>query len=90
VAARLKARSESIRNKPGIKSGKKVIDARGKVVIGYPAEEILKYAEDNKIDLIMLATHDRSGFSRFVFGSVTGNMLRRLQKTPMFLVRPSH
>jgi nucleotide-binding universal stress UspA family protein len=39
--------------------------------------------------LIAMSTHGRSGFSRFVFGNVTENMVRRLKKTLLFLVRPA-
>lgn len=35
-----------------------------------PAAEIIRYAEDNNIDLIVQATHGRSGFKRFFLGSV--------------------
>jgi nucleotide-binding universal stress UspA family protein len=58
-------------------------------VVGDPAEEIVRYASTYKPRLIVMSTHGRSGFSRFVFGSVTENVLRRLQKTPVFLIRSS-
>jgi nucleotide-binding universal stress UspA family protein len=58
-------------------------------LIGDPAEEIVRYAATYKPRVIVMSTHGRSGFSRFVFGSVTENVLHRLQKTPVFLVRPS-
>lgn len=47
------------------------------VLTGKPAEEILKYSKDNKVDLIVMSTHGRSGFSRFVFGSVADKVLRQ-------------
>ncbi len=44
---------------------------------GMPADEVDKYAADNEIDLICIATHGRSGFDRFVFGSVAEKVIRR-------------
>jgi nucleotide-binding universal stress UspA family protein len=58
-------------------------------LVGDPAEEIVRYAASYQPMLIVMSTHGRSGFSRFVFGSVTENVLHRLQKTPMFLIRSS-
>jgi nucleotide-binding universal stress UspA family protein len=55
---------------------------------GEPAEEIVKYATEHHPLLIAMSTHGRSGVSRFIFGSVTENMLQRLRKTPLFLVGP--
>ena len=62
--------------------------AQAEQLIGDPAEEIVRYATKYHPRLIAMSTHGRAGFSRFVFGSVTENVLRRLQKTPVFLVRP--
>ena len=36
------------------------------VKVGNPAEEILRYTEQNNVDLILMATHGRSGISRRV------------------------
>ena len=38
--------------------------------------EILNFASANKIDLIMLATHGRTGLSRLVIGSVAERVVR--------------
>ncbi len=67
---------------------KKGIKARAEQLIGDPVEEIIRYAADNHPQLIAMSTHGRSGFSRFAFGGVTENILRRLKKTPVFLFRP--
>ncbi|MCR4392961.1 MAG: universal stress protein [Dehalococcoidales bacterium] len=66
----------------------KGINARAEQLIGDPAEEIIRYAADIHPQLIAMSTHGRSGFSRFVFGGVAENILHRLKKTPVFLVRP--
>jgi nucleotide-binding universal stress UspA family protein len=59
VAEILKTQSENIRHSSGVSIEKK-INIRGTVVMGKPEEEILKYADANNIDIIMLATHGRS------------------------------
>ena len=64
----------------------KQVEARGEVVTGHPAEEILRYAEENKIDLILIASHGRSGVRRWVLGSVADKILRK-SKVPVWLVR---
>lgn len=45
------------------------------VAIGDPAQEIVRYANDEKADLIMMPTHGRGPFRRFVLGSVTAKVL---------------
>lgn len=44
---------------------------------GRATDEILKAVEDNEVDMIVMATHGRSGFQRFMVGSVTEGVLRR-------------
>ncbi len=43
---------------------------------GDPAEEILRYAQRHPVDLIVVGTHGRSGFSRVLLGSVAERVLR--------------
>jgi nucleotide-binding universal stress UspA family protein len=47
-----------------------------KVATGNAAEEIIKFAEETKTDLVAMSTHGRSGLSRWAFGSVTDKVLR--------------
>ena len=46
------------------------------VAHGVSADEILNYAQNNQVDLIIMSTHGRSGISRWAFGSVTDKVLR--------------
>lgn len=41
------------------------------VVSGFPKEEIIDYATKNKVDLIVVGSHGKSGISRFFLGSVS-------------------
>jgi len=62
------------------------IQVRGELVAGYPAAEILRYAEESDIDLILMATHGRSGIRRWVMGSVADKVLQA-SSVPVWLVR---
>jgi nucleotide-binding universal stress UspA family protein len=44
---------------------------------GDPIERILECASANRVDLIVMGTHGRSGLSRMALGSVTEAVLRR-------------
>lgn len=47
------------------------------VVDGQAADSILQLAEQKQCDLIALSTHGRSGFRRFILGSVTEKVARQ-------------
>lgn len=57
-----------------------------KVIEGGIVDSLLEYASFNSVDLIVMATHGRSGISRWVLGSVAERLLRTAQ-SPIFLVR---
>jgi len=52
------------------------VAARTEVVSGVPADVILDVAEAERIDLIVMSTHGRSGLSRLFYGSVAESVLR--------------
>ena len=56
------------------------------VEMGADAEMILDYAHEHPVDLIVMATHGRSGVARWVYGSVADKVLRRAG-VPVLLVR---
>ena len=57
---------------------------------GTPYEEITKFAQENNIDLIVLATHGRTGIDRLLFGS-TAEQVVRYAPCPVLSVRlPQH
>lgn len=47
-----------------------------KVVLGYVEEEILARAAEMEADLIVIGTHGRGGFERFLLGSVASGVVR--------------
>jgi nucleotide-binding universal stress UspA family protein len=44
---------------------------------GRPFVEIIRYARTNKIDLIVIATHGRTGLKHVLFGSVAEQVVRK-------------
>ncbi|MCJ7682914.1 MAG: universal stress protein [Desulfobacteraceae bacterium] len=58
-----------------------------RVVVGDAAEEILKYAETEKIDLIIIGTHGRKGIDRILFGSVAEKVIK-MSSVPVLSINP--
>lgn len=45
--------------------------------VGYADEQILKYANESNIDLIIIASHGWTGLSHLITGNVTNKVMRR-------------
>jgi nucleotide-binding universal stress UspA family protein len=71
-----------------VKDNFKNMDTVGKVVTGYPAEEILSIADAEKCDMIIMGTHGRKGIDRILFGSVAEKVVKS-STAPVLTVRPS-
>jgi len=56
------------------------------VLKGVPHDVIVKFANDNKIDLIVMGTHGRKGVGRLLFGS-TASQVVRYSPCPVLTVR---
>lgn len=57
-----------------------------KIVTGIPYDEILKKAEEEKVGLIVLGTHGRSGIDHILFGSTAERVVRKAA-CPVMTVR---
>ncbi|MBR3664580.1 MAG: universal stress protein [Desulfovibrio sp.] len=66
----------------------KGIDAKGQVLIGYAAEEILNRANEEQADMIIMGTHGRKGIDRILFGSVAEKVVKNA-RIPVLTIRPS-
>ncbi len=77
---KLKARLE----KQGIKIKSQVIPGD----LGRVAESIMQAAQNEKVDLIAMTTHGRSGVSRWVYGGVANRIVEQSAQ-PVLLIRPS-
>jgi len=64
------------------------INVKTAIVSGRPADEILDYVKNNKIDLIIMSTHGKSGISRFAFGSVAEKVLRHSTVPVLVIAAP--
>ena len=62
------------------------VSIRSAVTIGLPAQEIVDYAEQVAVSLIIMATHGRTGVSRWALGSVAEKVMRASTR-PVLLVR---
>ncbi len=68
------------------KSKAKRVKVKPALLVGHAAEEIVDYADKENADLIIIATHGRSGISRWVLGSVATKVLSAA-KRPVALIR---
>jgi nucleotide-binding universal stress UspA family protein len=66
---------------------KEGLDVEAKVLVGRAAEGICEFTEHNNVDLVAIATHGRSGISRWLVGTVAERLLRRCS-APILLIRP--
>ena len=55
------------------------------ISIGNPGIEIIKYAKNNSIDIIIMGTTQKNILSRFVLGSVAEDVVRR-SKMPVLII----
>ncbi len=53
---------------------------------GHPSTEIITFAENNDIDLIVMGTLGKTGLNRFLLGSVAEKVVRN-SKVPVLVVR---
>ena len=60
--------------------GEKNIEVESVIRKGIDYEEIIKYAEEKKIDLIVIATHGRTGILHTLLGSVAEKVIRYSKK----------
>lgn len=55
------------------------VEASWEVAIGSASDQIVEYAKENNIDLIVIGTHGRTGVKRFVMGSVAEAVVRKAE-----------
>ncbi|MGD0794793.1 MAG: universal stress protein [Dehalococcoidales bacterium] len=55
--------------------------------VGNPAEGILDYVDKGHLCLVVMATHGRSGISRWAIGSVADKVVRSTTRQPLLLIR---
>ncbi|HPF37900.1 MAG TPA: universal stress protein [Phycisphaerae bacterium] len=68
-------------------------DAKGvksEVVMGRPFSEIIRYARESDVELIVLCTHGRSGIQHALLGSVTEKVVRKAPCPVLTVRHPEH
>ena len=58
------------------------------ILRGNPFLEIIRYAKDEDVDLIIIGTHGRSGFEHIIFGSTAEKVVRKAP-CPVLSVKPA-
>lgn len=59
-------------------------------LLGAVAPEVLRYAQDEAIDLIVMGTHGRGGVSHLLLGSIAEKMVRRAPCPVLTVRHPQH
>jgi nucleotide-binding universal stress UspA family protein len=62
------------------------ITAHATVLSGKPAETLVDYIASNDIDILIMATHGRSGITKWFWGSIAEKVLRAVN-IPVLLVK---
>lgn len=61
-------------------------DVERTVIKGIPHEEIVEFARENGVDLIVMGTHGRRGLDRVFFGDTASRVVRKAP-CPVLTVR---
>lgn len=62
------------------------VNAKANVIFGKPAEVLSDFAAKNNVDLVVMATHGRSGIGRWVLGSVAEHLIHSIS-VPVLIIR---
>ena len=60
---------EEMAKRAGVASSKKVVE-------GHPGEELIRFADENGVDVIVIGSCGRSGLEKFLLGSVAEKVVR--------------
>ena len=82
----IRQQDREVQIKSGIQTESKPVQVNGEIVVGYPDEEIPRFAVANGIDLILMATHDSAVGRHRALGHVAEKVLRQ-SRIPVWLVR---
>jgi nucleotide-binding universal stress UspA family protein len=67
----------------------KGLSYRALVKVGSAADEIVRLAESENVDLLVIATHGRTGWRRLAFGSVAEKVIRTATRPVLVVQSPS-
>ena len=66
--------------------GKAGVNTRTEVIYGKAIEALTEYINENDVDLVIMATHGRTGINRRIWGGVADHILRSVC-TPILMIR---
>jgi nucleotide-binding universal stress UspA family protein len=78
--------AEQYLKKLGDQLAEKHIKTQRIVKLGSVVKNIIDFANDTSVDLVLIASHGRSGLGRFFFGSVAAGILNRIDQ-PLMVIR---
>ncbi|MEF8936651.1 universal stress protein [Halobacteriaceae archaeon SHR40] len=84
VSAALRKQGEDAIKTVEEKAGDLLVETT--ILEGSPSREIVDYAEENDIDVVVMGTHGRSGVDRLLLGSVAERVLRS-SPVPVLAIR---
>jgi nucleotide-binding universal stress UspA family protein len=61
------------------------VSVKAVILNGDPAAEIIDYAEENDVSLVVIVSHGRLGIMPWSVGSVVGRVMRGISKPPLFI-----
>ena len=64
----------------------KHIKTQNIVKIGSVVKNIIEFADDTSVDLVLIASHGRTGIGRLFFGSVAAGIFNRIGQ-PLMVIR---
>jgi nucleotide-binding universal stress UspA family protein len=65
---------------------KKSVNVESILLEGNPSEELIRYAEKENMDIVIMGTVGKTGLDRLLLGSVAGNVVRH-SKVPVMVVK---
>ena len=67
----------------------KGVNVESVLLEGNPSEELIKYAEEKNMDIIIMGTLGKTGLDRFLLGSVTENLVSH-SKVPVMVIKEKY
>lgn len=72
------------------KTGKRTVPIDAKVIMGEPFSDICRVAEEEKVDLLVMGSHGRTGMRQVLLGSVAERVLRHAPCPVLVVGKKAH
>lgn len=89
IAAAIEERTEVIEQLEKVRPTVPTVKFERHYLKGSPVIEILDFAEQENIDLIVMASHGRTGLSRLLMGSIAEGVMRKAQCPVLVVKQPA-